>query len=330
MTTAWLFPGQGTQQVGMGKELHASSAAAREVWERADAALGFSLSKLCFEGPEAELTLTKFAQPAIVTTSIAALAALREALPNLELPSCGAGHSLGEYSALVAAGALGFEDAVRLVHLRGQAMQDAVPAGVGGMAAIMGGDAAAVVTLCQDAAQGEVVAPANFNTPGQIVISGHKSAVERAAALAGERKLKATMLNVSAPFHCSLMAPAAERMKSALAAVSIGQLRFPVVANVEAKPNADAARVAELLVRQVDSSVLWDQTITHMAGAGVTRALEIGPGKVLANMAKRIDKRVVVLSVGDSEAVAKVAEFLANEASPASIGELPPLSLPRP
>lgn len=330
MTTAWLFPGQGTQQVGMGKELFASSAAAREVWERADAALGFSLSKLCFEGPEAELTLTKFAQPAIVTTSIAALAALREALPALELPSCGAGHSLGEYSALVASGALGFEDAVRLVHLRGQAMQDAVPAGVGGMAAIMGGDAAAVVTLCQDAAQGEVVAPANFNTPGQIVISGHKSAVERAAALAGERKLKATMLNVSAPFHCSLMAPAAERMKAALAAISVMPLAFPVVANVEAKPNADAARVSELLVRQVDSSVLWDQTITYMAGAGVTRALEIGPGKVLANMAKRIDKRVVVLSVGDSEAVAKVAEFLANEASPPSIGELPPLSLPRP
>lgn len=330
MTTAWLFPGQGTQQVGMGKELHASSAAAREVWERADVALGFSLSKLCFEGPEAELTLTKFAQPAIVTTSIAALAALREALPNLELPACGAGHSLGEYSALVASGALGFEDAVRLVHLRGQAMQDAVPAGVGGMAAIMGGDAAAVVTLCQDAAQGEVVAPANFNTPGQIVISGHKSAVERAAALAGERKLKATMLNVSAPFHCSLMAPAAERMKTALAAISIAPLGFPVVANVEAKPNADAARVAELLVRQVDSSVLWDQTITYMANAGVTRALEIGPGKVLGNMAKRIDKRVVVLSVGDSEAVAKVAEFLANEAAPASMGELPPLSLPRP
>lgn len=310
MTTAWLFPGQGTQQVGMGKELHASSAAAREVWERADAALGFALSKLCFEGPEAELTLTKFTQPAIVTTSIAALAALREALPSLELPACGAGHSLGEYSALVASGALSFEDAVRLVHLRGQAMQDAVPAGVGGMAAIMGGDAAAVLALCQDAAQGEVVAPANFNTPGQIVISGHKSAVERAAALAAERKLKATMLNVSAPFHCSLMAPAAERMKTALAAITIAPLGFPVVANVEAKPNADSARVAELLVRQVDSSVLWDQTITHMAASGVTRALEIGPGKVLANMAKRIDKRISVLSVGDPDGVAKVAEFL--------------------
>ncbi len=312
MTTAWLFPGQGTQQVGMGKQLFDSSPAARQVWERADAALGFSLTKLCFEGPEADLTLTKYAQPAIVTTSIAALAALRESVPNLPLPSVGAGHSLGEYSALVAASALRFEDAVRLVHLRGQAMQEAVPAGVGGMAAIMGGEAAAVEELCRDAAQGEVVAPANFNTPGQIVISGHKSAVERAAALAGERKLKATMLNVSAPFHCSLMAPAAARMKSALAEVTLGQLAFPVVANVEAQPNADAARVAELLVRQVDSPVLWDRSVVAMAEAGVTRALEIGPGKVLANMAKRIDKRVSVLSVGDTESLAKVAEFLAG------------------
>lgn len=312
MTTAWLFPGQGTQQVGMGKELYAASAAAREVWERADAALGFSIKNLCFEGPEAELTLTKNAQPAIVTTSIAALAAIREAVPGLALPACGAGHSLGEYSALVASGALELEDAVRLVHLRGQAMQEAVPAGVGGMAAIMGGDQAAVEALCKDAAQGEVVSCANFNTPGQIVISGHKTAVERAAALAGERKLKATMLNVSAPFHCSLMAPAGARMKTALGEVTINALGFPVLANVEATPNSDAGRVAELLVRQVDSSVLWDRTVVAMAEAGVTRALEIGPGKVLANMAKRIDKRVSVLSVGDPESVQKVAEFLAS------------------
>ncbi len=313
----------------MGQQLHSSSKAAREIWERADAALGFPLSTLCFEGPEAELTLTKYAQPAIVTTSIAALAALREALPGLELPACGAGHSLGEYSALVAASALGFEDAVRLVHLRGQAMQDAVPAGVGGMAAIMGGDALAIEALCRDAAEGEVVWPANFNAPGQIVISGHKTAVARAAALAGERKLKAIVLNVSAPFHCSLMAPAAERMKTALAAISLSPLAFPVLANVEATPNSDAARVAELLVRQVDSPVKWDKTLVAMAEAGVTRALEIGPGKVLAGLAKRIDKRVSVLSVGDSESVAKVAEFLAGEAPPVSMGEPSPASLPR-
>jgi len=311
LTTAWLFPGQGTQQVGMGKELYAASAAAREVWERADTALGFSLKNLCFEGPEAELTLTKHAQPAIVTTSIAALAAIREALPSLAWPAYGAGHSLGEYSALVASGALGFEDAVRLVHLRGQAMQDAVPEGLGGMAAIMGGDESAVQTLCHDAAQGEVVSPANFNAPGQIVISGHKTAVARAAALAAERKLKAIVLNVSAPFHCSLMAPAAARMRTALAAVTVGALKFPVLANVEAKPNQEAARVAELLVRQVDSPVQWEQTLHAMAEAGVTRALEIGPGKVLAGLAKRIDKRVSVLSVGDVESAAKVAEFLA-------------------
>lgn len=294
----------------MGKELHQSSPAAREVWERADAALGFSLKDLCFEGPEAQLTLTKFAQPAIVTTSIAALAALREALPALGLPAYAAGHSLGEYSALVAAGALGFEDAVRLVHLRGQAMQEAVPEGMGGMAAIMGGDEASVVALCQDAAEGEVVSPANFNAPGQIVISGHKAAVARAAALAAERKLKAIVLNVSAPFHCSLMAPAAARMKLALQEQKPGPLSFPVLPNVEAQPNTDASRVAELLVRQVDSPVKWQQTIAAMAEAGVTRALEIGPGKVLAGLVKRIDKRINVLSVGDPEGLTKVAEFL--------------------
>ncbi len=312
MTTAWLFPGQGTQAVGMGKELYASSPAAREIWERADAALGFSLKRLCFEGPEAELTLTKYAQPAIVTTSIALLSAIREALPELPLPACAAGHSLGEYSALVAASALSLEQAVRLVHLRGQAMQEAVPEGLGGMAAIMGGDAAAVEALCLDAAQGEVVSPANFNAPGQIVISGHKSAVARAAALAAERKLKAIVLNVSAPFHCSLMAPAAARMQTALSELTPGALAFPVLPNVEPAPNRDSARIAELLVCQVDHPVRWEETITAMAEASVTRALEIGPGKVLAGLAKRIDKRVSVLSVGDAEGVAKVAEFLAS------------------
>jgi [acyl-carrier-protein] S-malonyltransferase len=312
MTTAWLFPGQGTQQVGMGKQLFESSQAAREIWERADSALGFSLKQLCFEGPEAELTLTKFAQPAIVTCSIAALAAIREALPELPLPACAAGHSLGEYSALVASSALDFEDAVKLVHLRGQAMQEAVPEGLGGMAAIMGGDAPSVEALCRDAADGEVVSPANFNAPGQIVISGHKTAVGRAAALAADRKLRAILLNVSAPFHCSLMAPAALRMKSALADRNIGELSFPVLANVEARPNRAAQRVAELLVKQVDSPVLWEQTVTAMAESGVTRALEIGPGRVLAGLVKRIDKRVSVLSVGDAEGVAKVADFLAG------------------
>jgi len=187
-----------------------------------------------------------------------------------------------------------------------------VPEGLGGMAAIMGGDAASVEALCRDAADAEVVSPANFNAPGQIVISGHKTAVGRAAALAPDRKLKAILLNVSAPFHCSLMAPAALRMKSALASTRIGQLSFPVLPNVEATPNRAAERVSELLVKQVDSPVLWEQTIATMAESGVTRALEIGPGKVLAGLVRRIDKRVSVLSVGDAESVAKVADFLAG------------------
>jgi len=310
----------------MGKQLFESSAAAREVWQRADQALGFSLKQLCFEGPEAELTLTKHAQPAIVTASIAALAAIREAWPSLPPPACAAGHSLGEYSALVAAGALRFEDAVQLVYLRGQAMQQAVPEGLGGMAAIMGGDRASVEELCSDAAQGEIVSPANFNAPGQIVISGHKTAVARAATLASERKLKAILLNVSAPFHCSLMAPAALRMKAALDAVALGALTFPVLSNVEATPNSDGSRVAPLLVRQVDSPVRWQETMLAMAEAGVTHALEVGPGKVLAGLAKRIDKRVAVLSVGDSESLGKIAAFLTGSSEDGAPTALLPTS----
>ncbi len=296
----------------MGKALYAASSAAREVWRRADEALGWSLSGLCFEGPEADLTLTKHAQPAILTASVAALAAVKEALPSLPRPDFAAGHSLGEYSALVAAGALALEDAVRLVHLRGLAMQEAVPAGLGGMAAIMGGDATSVETLCRDAALGEVVAPANYNAPGQIVISGHATAVARASALASERKLKAIVLKVSAPFHCELMAPAAVRMATAFAEVRLSALDFPVVANVEGMPNADPSRIASLLVRQMASAVLWDRSVLAVADAGVSRALELGPGKVLAGLAKRIDKRVSVLSVGDPEGVTQVAEFLAG------------------
>lgn len=307
---AWLFPGQGTQDVGMGKAFYEASPAARAVFERADAALGFSISKLCFEGPKEELTLTKHTQPAILTVSVAALAALREAHPSLPQPAFAAGHSLGEYSALVASGALSLEDAVKLVHLRGRAMQDAVPEGEGAMAAILGGDAESARQLCLDAAQGEVLAPANFNAPGQVVISGARGAVERATALAGERKLKAIPLNVSAPFHCSLMAPAARAVEKALGDVAIQPLAFPVVANVEASANREAARVPELLVRQIDGAVLWDQSVVAMAEAGVTRALEIGPGKVLAGLVKRIDKRIQVLSVSDPDALAKVPEFL--------------------
>jgi [acyl-carrier-protein] S-malonyltransferase len=296
MKTAWLFPGQGTQEVGMGKALCEASPAARACFEAADRALGFALSKLCFEGPQEELTLTKNAQPAILTASIAALAAWREASPGLENPSFAAGHSLGEYSALVAAGALAFEDAVRVVHLRGRAMQEAVPEGHGAMAAIMGGEAEQVSALCAEAAAGDVLAPANFNSPGQIVISGSAAAVARAVELAGAKKLKAIPLKVSAPFHSALMAPAARAVEAALAKLVIRPLAFPVVANVDAKPNGDAARVAELLVRQVDGPVRWQESVAFMAEAGVTTAFEVGPGKVLAGLVKRIDKRISVAS----------------------------------
>jgi len=294
----------------MGRALAAAFPEAARVFERADQALGFSIRALCFDGPEAELTLTKHTQPAIVTTSIATLAAIQSAHPNLPPPAFAAGHSLGEYSALVAAGAFTLEDAVRTVHLRGRAMQEAVPEGEGGMAAIMGGDRAAVEALCAEAAEGDVVSPANFNAPGQIVISGHKRAVDRAAALAGSKKLKAIPLKVSAPFHCALMAPAARAVEAALAGLTLRAPSFPVVANVSAQPNDDSTEAKRLLVRQIDGPVLWEQSIQLMAEAGVTHALEIGPGKVLAGLVKRIDKRITVLSVGDAEAIAKIPAFL--------------------
>jgi [acyl-carrier-protein] S-malonyltransferase len=304
MKIAWLFPGQGSQEVGMGAALCESSAAARAVFDRADAALGFSIRKLCFEGPIETLTLTENAQPAIVTTSIAVLAALREAWSTLPDPSFALGHSLGEYSALVAAGALALEDAVKLVHLRGRAMQAAVPQGQGAMAAVMGGDEAAVRALCQDAAQGETISPANFNAPGQIVISGAASAVARARDLAGGRGLKAIPLKVSAPFHSALMAPAARAVETALSGMTISKLAFPVVANVDARPNQDEAKVKELLVRQIDAPVRWAESIAAVAEAGVTKALELGPGKVLAGLVKRTDKRIAVFGCSDPDGVA--------------------------
>jgi [acyl-carrier-protein] S-malonyltransferase len=312
VSTAWLFPGQGTQVVGMGKALYDASPKAREVFARADEALGWSLSQLCFEGPEEKLTLTAHTQPAVVAVSIAALAAVREAVPELGAPVFAAGHSLGEYSALVASGALELEDAVRLVHLRGKAMQDAVPEGIGAMAALMGADADTAKQLCADAAEGDVLQPANFNAPGQIVIGGHKAAVERAQKLAGERKLKAIPLKVSAPFHCSLMTPAADAMREALASISFKTPAFPIVSNVEARPNQSAEKINELLVKQIAGAVLWHDSVSFMAEAGVDRALEIGPGKVLAGLVKRIDKRIRVHSVGEPDAVAEVRAFLAS------------------
>jgi [acyl-carrier-protein] S-malonyltransferase len=310
---AWLFPGQGSQEVGMGKALAAASPAARASFDRADAALGAPISKLCFEGPIEELTLTANTQPALVAVSAALVAALRERWPETPAPAFAAGHSLGEYSALVAAGALDLEAAVQLCRLRGEAMQAAVPAGEGGMAAIMGMDAEGVIALCADAAGEDVLSPANFNSPGQIVIAGHARAVERARELCAARGGKLTLLKVSAPFHCALMRPAADRLGPALARTTVHPLAFPIVANVDGEPNADPGRVADLLIRQVDGPVQWVKIIERIAAEGVTKALEIGPGKVLANLAKRIDRRLKVFNVSDPESVEKADAFLREE-----------------
>lgn len=296
MSIALLFPGQGSQQVGMGKELFDGSPAARRVFEQADDALGFALSKLCFEGPESELTLTANTQPALLTTSIAAWACARER--SDVRPAYALGHSLGEFSALVAAGAIDFADAVRLVRLRGQAMQDAVAPGVGGMAAIVGLAADDLQALCDEAAQGELVAPANENGAGQIVVAGHAAAVDRLCALAKSRKARAIPLNVSAPFHCALMQPAADRLAAALADVAIARLAFPVIANVTAEPNDDPARVADLLVRQVTGRVRWEASVQRAAALGVTHGIELGHGNKLAGMVKRIASEIRMVSCG--------------------------------
>lgn len=294
----------------MGKALAAVSPAAASIFQRADAALGDPISKLCFEGPMEELTLTANTQPAIVTTSTAFVAALRERVPELPQPVFAAGHSLGEYSALVAAGALDLEDAVRLCRVRGSAMQEAVPPGDGAMAAIMGLTEEALRALCDEAAEGEVVAPANFNAPGQIVIAGHAGAVARAQALASARGGKAIALKVSAPFHCALMRPAARLLEVELERAPIHPLAFPVIANVDGQANRDEGRVRELLIRQIDGPVQWVRSVERMAEEGVTHALEIGPGKVLAGLVKRISKSIQVLSVNDEASIGRVREFL--------------------
>jgi [acyl-carrier-protein] S-malonyltransferase len=295
-----LFPGQGSQFVGMGRELFESSTAARAVFEEADAVLGFSLSRLCFEGPEEDLKQTANTQPAILTHSVAALAELRARAPGkLEGAAFAAGHSLGEYSACVAVGAIVFEDAVRLVRRRGQLMQEAVPPGVGAMAAIIGVSAADVEAACRDAADGEVVSAANFNSPEQTVIAGHAGAVDRASKACLARGAKrAIPLPVSAPFHSPLMRPARERMAELLDATPFSDAEMPVVTNVDAAPVTEGAGLRDALVRQIDSPVRWVESIRLLARAGIDRAVEIGPGNVLAGLVRRIERGIRVESWG--------------------------------
>jgi [acyl-carrier-protein] S-malonyltransferase len=295
----------------MGRDAYQASEAARSTFEVADATLGFPLSRFCFEGPEEELRRTEIQQPAILTTSIAILRALAEVTPIS--PAYLAGHSLGEYTALVAAGSLDFESAVALVHARGRFMQEAVPEGKGAMAAIVGGGSEDVIAACQAAerASGGVVAPANFNSPQQIVISGDAAAVELAGSEARKRGAKRALpLPVSAPFHCSLMQPAAEKLAAELGRVHFADLKVPVVTNVEAQPNGDGSRVAELLRRQVTAPVRFTESVQCLAELGVTRLLEIGPGRVLSGLVARIDRSFERLGASTMSDVADVAAAL--------------------
>ena len=294
MTLALLFPGQGSQFVGMGKALAAESAAARAVFEEADGVLGFALSRLCFEGPEEELRLTANTQPAVLTHAVAALADLRARAPErLVGAAYAAGHSLGEYAAAVATGAVAFRDAVALVRARGAFMQEAVPAGVGAMAAIVGLDASAVEAACAEAADGEIVSPANYNSPEQTVIAGHAGAVRRASERCLARGAKrAIPLPVSAPFHCALMAPAREKMRPLLERTAFSEAAIPVVTNADAAPESAGPRLRDALVRQIDSPVRWVESVRRLAAAGVDRAIEIGPGNVLAGLVRRIDRTI--------------------------------------
>ena len=307
-TIALIFPGQGSQIVGMGKELAEKYLEARKTFEEADEALGYKLSQLCFEGPEDQLRLTEITQPAILTTSVAALRVLESRIPK---PTCVSGHSLGEYSAHVAAGTFTFADAVRTVRNRGKYMQEAVPVGVGTMAAILGMEFAKVAAVCDDAAQGEVCSPANINSPEQVVISGNTAAVERATKLADERGAKrAKVLPVSAPFHCSLMKPAQERLESDLKKISMNKPVYPVACNVEADMVTDDIRTLETLVRQVTGAVKWEQCMRLLIARGAEIFIEVGPGKVLCGLMRQIDRSKTCLNVGDEASLTKTLEAL--------------------
>lgn len=302
--TAFIFPGQGSQYVGMGKVFYDNFPVAKEVFQEAEDRLHFSLSALCFQGPEDALKLTENTQPAILTTSIVILRVLQsETGLGAELA---AGHSLGEYSALVAAGSLAFADAVQIVCLRGKFMQEAVPAGEGAMAAILGLDREEVEKLCGEVSSGEVLSPANFNCPGQIAIAGHLKAVQRAIGKVKEMGKKAVLLPVSAPFHSPLMKTAGTRLGKELERISISDLKIPVITNVEAEINTSKERVKGLLVTQVSSPVRWEESMRRMIDHGIERMVEMGPGKVLSGLMKRIDPKIKMGNVEDIETLKKI------------------------
>lgn len=307
---AFLFPGQGSQKVGMGLDIYQNNAGAKQIFAEADEVLGFSLSRLCFAGPEEELRLTANTQPAILTTSVALLSMLREEVDLV--PDFVAGHSLGEYSALVAANALSFADAVLTVHKRGTYMEQAVPAGRGAMSAVMNLQRDLLDQVCKEVSkENHVVEPANYNCPGQIVISGHRAAVEDAgekAVAAGARRV--IPLSVSGPFHSSLMKPAAEQLAAHLQSIQISPAQIPVIANVTARPVAEPAEIGRLLVEQVASPVLWEDSVRYMLEQGVDTFVEIGPGNVLCGLVKKINRRVDTLSIQDEESLKQAVEKL--------------------
>ncbi|MAQ83514.1 MAG: [acyl-carrier-protein] S-malonyltransferase [Maritimibacter sp.] len=311
MARAFIFPGQGAQAIGMGQALAEAYPAAKAVFDEVDAALGESLSGLIWDGDIETLTLTKNAQPALMATSLAAMAALEAEGVTVEAADFVAGHSLGEYSALASAGAISVGDTARLLRTRGTAMQEAVPVGEGAMAALLGLDFAKAAEVAEAASQGEVCAAANDNDPGQVVVSGAKAAVERAVDLAKEAGAKrAVMLPVSAPFHCALMAPAADVMTEALAGVEIRAPKVPVVANVRAEAVSDPDLIRQLLVEQVTGSVRWRESVMWMVAQGVTETWEIGAGKALTGMVRRIERSVATNTVGTPDDVAAAAAAL--------------------
>jgi [acyl-carrier-protein] S-malonyltransferase len=311
LTPAFIFPGQGSQKVGMGRALADGFPVCRETFDEADAALGEPLSRLCFEGPEDRLMLTENTQPAILTVSVAAYRVLSS--NGLE-PAFVAGHSLGEYSAHVAAGTFSFADAVRMVRRRGRYMQEAVPVGTGAMAAILGLDAEDVTRACEEAAEGEVVAPANLNGPGQVVIAGTATAVRRAGERAKARGAKRVIpLPVSAPFHCALMKPAEDRLAPELRGLKVSPPRVPVVANVDAEPKRDAGAAIEALVRQVSSPVRWDSVVRRLASEGVSAYVEVGPGTVLSGLVRKIHREAAIASLEDPGGLDAVRAVLAAQ-----------------